>query len=465
MNKEEVKIDNPMEEFKTKEETIETKTEACELKKKEGNEFFKKEEYEKAIESYERTLNYLPILFNKEEENIDEITKNIKIQCFANILMCKIKQQKYQEGIEISDKILKLDENNAKSIYRRGLCFEKINELEKAEQCYLKLSNLENSNHHFSSTETLLFSKMNNTNKFARTSALFDDTADIINEEAPEVEMNFFETPTSGQYSTNDFSNETNNFNNNFSNNQNQSSSFFSSNNFSTGNQATDFLIGAGMDKLYGTGNEMISTGVGQYVSYFEGFKPYFNVDNEYVFKRLKLIFFPFTTKEIEGIDLYIPFMSFITWVLIVAFSFGAKNKFSPDILWNISIRGSFTILFEVLFIKFGLYLLAGQSNTTLTLMEIFAFCGYKYVSIVFCLIISIFFGNKFYFISTIFTSISMMIFLIKAMRRRTLFHGNQAISDSYKSYRVYFLFIVALLQIPISFWLSYPYSYNYSEK
>ena len=109
---------------------------------------------------------------------------------------------------------------------------------------------------------------MDNTKRFSRKSALFDDTADIVNEESPNVDMNFFETPTSGNYSSNDFSNE----NNDFENNTQQNNSFFNSNslgnitndfsNFSTGNQATDFLIGAGMEKLYGTGNEMISEGV-----------------------------------------------------------------------------------------------------------------------------------------------------------------------------------------------------------
>jgi protein transport protein YIF1 len=149
---------------------------------------------------------------------------------------------------------------------------------------------------------------------------------------------------------------------------------------------------------------------------------------------------------------------------LIVAFSFGAKNKFSPEILWNISFRGSLTLLIEVLFIKLGLYLLAGESNSNLSLIEISAFCGYKYTGIVVSLIVSIFFGNLSYLISTFLTSISMSTFLVKAMRRKTLFNGNEMKSDDYKSIRVYFLFVIALLQIPISFWLSFPYAYNYSN-
>jgi hypothetical protein len=157
--------------------------------------------------------------------------------------------------------------------------------------------------------------------KFERRSALFDDTAEIINEENPNVDMNFFETPTS--YNSNDFSNieNTTTTKPTVGVDYKDSDDFWNSN-FSTGNQATDAVLGYGMEKLYGDGNEIISNGVnisihlkkvGKYVSYFESFKPYFLVDNEYVYNRLKLIFFPFKTKEIERIDLYIPLMSFIT--------------------------------------------------------------------------------------------------------------------------------------------------------
>ena len=127
------------------------KLEACEITKKEGNLFFKNEEYEKAIQCYEKSLKYIPLLFNKEEEekekDIEEITKNIKIQCYSNILMCKIKQKKYKEGIEFADKILNLDSKNIKGYYRKGFCFEKIKEFELAEEFYLKVFNFEKTDH------------------------------------------------------------------------------------------------------------------------------------------------------------------------------------------------------------------------------------------------------------------------------------------------------------------------------
>jgi hypothetical protein len=68
--------------------------------------------------------------------------------------------------------------------------------------------------------------------------------------------MNFFETPTS--YNSNDFSN---NSTIQPTVNYKDSDDFWNSN-FSTGNQATDLVLGYGMEKLYGDGNEIISNGV-----------------------------------------------------------------------------------------------------------------------------------------------------------------------------------------------------------
>ena len=97
--------------------------------------------------------------------------------------------------------------------------------------------------------------------------------------------------------------------------------------------------------------------GVSSYFS-FDTVRPYFDIDNMYIFKKLKLIFLPFlqkgdwksenredymgSTKGFDslnqyeqsadpyGVDLYLPIMSLITYALIVGFHDGALDIFNP---------------------------------------------------------------------------------------------------------------------------------------
>ena len=83
-----------------------------------------------------------------------------------------------------------------------------------------------------------------------------------------------------------------------------------------------------------------------------EGLKCYFDVTNQYVFNKMKIIIFPFMLKEeqwkrgqstteaafsnaeneeerflprcdVQAPDLYIPLMSFVTFILITGFAMG----------------------------------------------------------------------------------------------------------------------------------------------
>jgi tetratricopeptide (TPR) repeat protein len=129
-------------EIKTKDISFEKGMEVVETMKKEGNEFFKNQQYKEAIENYENILTSLPMLLKDEE-----LEKEIKLQCKLNILMCNIKQKKYYDGILLSDEILNLKKDCVKAIYRKGLCFEKLNEFEKSEECYQNVLGIEKTDH------------------------------------------------------------------------------------------------------------------------------------------------------------------------------------------------------------------------------------------------------------------------------------------------------------------------------
>lgn len=77
--------------------------------------------------------------------------------------------------------------------------------------------------------------------------------------------------------------------------------------------------------------------------------KPYFQVDNKYVYQKIKLIFLPFLYKDNDNLDshsqnehensnsipkskinypdLYIPLMAFITFLLVTGLDLGQDNK------------------------------------------------------------------------------------------------------------------------------------------
>lgn len=108
----------------------------------------------------------------------------------------------------------------------------------------------------------------------------------------------------------------------------------------------------------------------------FSFLKPYFMIDNSYVRYKLTLILAPFLNKELRsGIkneddddkpaqsaidypDLYIPLMSFITYILIVTFKIASVStgQFDPDVLGYKTSINFFVITFYVLILKVSKY-------------------------------------------------------------------------------------------------------------
>lgn len=204
-------------------------------------------------------------------------------------------------------------------------------------------------------------------------------------------------------------------------------------------------------------------------MSFFDGLKQYFNVDNQYVLRKLKLLLFPYTHKSwkrpihqqlnhsdsgvfsdqsdasvllqngginlpgpalpptirdssssdelvgdrnINDPDLYIPAMAFATYVLLVGFVLGATDvDFTPEVLASTATKGFFISLFEILLIKGGFYLL--NVPTDLSLLDITAFTTYKYFGIVLSIIFGMLFGALGYYPVMVVTLASMIYFMV----------------------------------------------------
>ncbi|KAJ3343972.1 hypothetical protein HDU91_000313 [Kappamyces sp. JEL0680] len=139
-----------------------------------------------------------------------------------------------------------------------------------------------------------------------------------------------------------------------------------------------------------------LSSNVGRYFNITQ-WRYYFNVSNSYVLNKLQLLLFPFLHKsddqgqvgsyspprsDLNAPDLYIPTMSFVTYVIIVGIASGlttaTTNSFSPDVLGITASTAFFLVFLEVLFVKMGNYFLSITADAPM--LELFAYCGYKFI-------------------------------------------------------------------------------------
>lgn len=148
------------------------------------------------------------------------------------------------------------------------------------------------------------------------------------------------------------------------------------------------------------------------YISWLsiDGLKIYFDVTNTYVLNKLKIIFFPFLLKEeqwkrgqsgyndstfgangadqeeddlftprndLQAPDLYIPLMSYVTFILITGFSLGLSSSFSSEKLSYVFSKTLFIWAFEALVLK-GLFTCFNFGNPPF--FELLCYTGYKFV-------------------------------------------------------------------------------------
>uniref|UniRef100_D3TMP1 Protein YIF1 n=1 Tax=Glossina morsitans morsitans TaxID=37546 RepID=D3TMP1_GLOMM len=214
--------------------------------------------------------------------------------------------------------------------------------------------------------------------------------------------------------------------------------------------------------------------------------KYYFAVDNNYVIHKLSLLFFPFTHKgwslkydqenpvqpryDINAPDLYIPTMAFITYVVVAGLMLGLQNRFSPE---KLSIQASSALaycIFELVVYCITLYVV--NIKTSLKTLDLLAFAGYKFVTIVACLLTSTILHGLGYYIALTYCSLTLGFFLLRTLKTKVLHESaptNPTGAINYDPYgnpqqldytggrkrKLYFLFLVVGGQAFLSFLLS----------
>lgn len=119
------------------------------------------------------------------------------------------------------------------------------------------------------------------------------------------------------------------------------------------------------------------------------------------------------SSRDVNAPDLYIPVMAFISYVLLVALTYGIDKKFSPELLISTATRGIAITVLEVGLIKTGLYL---WSIASITILDIIAYTGYKYIGIILTVLASLLLGNVAYYIVLGLTGLSMATFMVKLL-------------------------------------------------
>ncbi|CAK1547530.1 unnamed protein product [Leptosia nina] len=245
-------------------------------------------------------------------------------------------------------------------------------------------------------------------------------------------------------------------------------------------------------NQLAAQGREVVQRELGKYVP-VSRLRYYFAVDTRYVLKKLLLIVFPFTHKEwmmkydqetpvqprydINAPDLYIPSMGYVTYVLLAGFMLGLQHRFSPE---QISIQASSAlayIIFEMVLYIATLYIT--NTNTALKTLDLLAYSGYKYTTMICSLLAGLTLGGTVYYCALLYCSAALSYFLVKTLRLQILSGGPTApdTSYNYSTYnpsnpytdtwakpssgggtkrRVYFLLFVAITQPLLSWWLTY---------
>ncbi|KAJ3026181.1 UNVERIFIED_CONTAM: hypothetical protein HDU68_006098 [Siphonaria sp. JEL0065] len=230
-------------------------------------------------------------------------------------------------------------------------------------------------------------------------------------------------------------------------------------------------------------GQAVVNQNINRFVN-IPKLKYYFNVSNSYVLNKLRLLVFSFRQKSwtrlvvrsdisgpaggmIEGFkppredlnapDLYIPIMAFVTYVLLVGITLNTRKKFEPEVLGMTSSTALLIIAFEVLAFKLCCYLL--NVTTEVPFFDLIAYCGYKFVPVLICLILNLVFPIPVVVYAILaYLIISYGFFTLRSVKYLVLPESSSTTTlvASQRQQRIYLLFLFVGIQALTSFFLFY---------
>ncbi|KAL8260221.1 hypothetical protein R6Q59_028174 [Mikania micrantha] len=119
--------------------TVEERISAADRRRMDGNNLFKEDKLEEAMQQYEMAIAYMGDdfmfqLFGKYQD----MALAVKNPCHLNIAACLIKLKRYEEAIAQCSIILAEDQNNVKALFRRGKARSGLGQTDAAREDFTK---------------------------------------------------------------------------------------------------------------------------------------------------------------------------------------------------------------------------------------------------------------------------------------------------------------------------------------
>mmetsp|Transcript_18907 Transcript_18907/g.31017 ORF Transcript_18907/g.31017 Transcript_18907/m.31017 type:complete len:250 (-) Transcript_18907:266-1015(-) len=141
------KTDSPGEKKEKWDMSTEEKIETGNKYKEEGNVLFREGKFAEAGEKYEQALGffyfYSPVF---DKAGFDDEVKKGKISLHLNLAACHTKCRQFDAAVDDCNKVLELDEDNVKALFRRGSAESRRQNWEEAIADLVKAAKLEPGN-------------------------------------------------------------------------------------------------------------------------------------------------------------------------------------------------------------------------------------------------------------------------------------------------------------------------------
>ena len=245
------------------------------------------------------------------------------------------------------------------------------------------------------------------------------------------------------------------------------------SNGNNNGNEMNNLVRDAGIKYARTMGESTFAKYMPGFIVMWRSLKYYFNVQNKMVFNKLGRLLFPFRvkawkrvtsgyqdgakntdfgflppSKDINCPDLYIPTMGLFTFVLIIGLLKGQSMRFTPEVLYDVAVSAMMSQLLEIIIIRGGMYMF---NLETLSLFELGAYTGYKYVGLCINMIVSLLFGWWMYYPTLIYTGLSMAFFMVRSLNASIVKSENRANMKA-----TYFLAVIGFCEILLMWYEAY---------
>lgn len=220
-------------------------------------------------------------------------------------------------------------------------------------------------------------------------------------------------------------------------------------------------------------GRTFIENNVRNYIpgltAFWDSLHYYFDVNNKFVANRIKCVLFPITHPnwrraradeggldahtskylpprgDMNAPDLYIPLMSFITFVLVTGLLKGTRMSFTPEVLGDVVTASIVTQVLEIGLLKAGMWFTKVPSVPVLDLV---AYTGYKYLGLTINTVMGILAGALVYYVVLLFTGAAMAYFMLQTMKEAVDVHGGVQTPPLALG--------AAVLQVVAMWWLGY---------